>query len=124
VYINGDMEHRVPHNLNVSFNYVEGESLIMAIKGLAVSSGSACTSASLSRPTCARAERRAGAQLDPLYHRPLHDRSRHRFRGRPAEIEGPQIARTVAPVGYVQGRDRHRFDPMGSPLTPYSNQRI
>lgn len=47
VYINGDMDHRVPHNLNVSFNYVEGESLIMAIKGLAVSSGSACTSASL-----------------------------------------------------------------------------
>jgi len=47
VYVNGDMEHRVPHNLNVSFNYVEGESLIMAIKELAVSSGSACTSASL-----------------------------------------------------------------------------
>ncbi len=46
-YINGDMEHRVPHNLNVSFNYVEGESLIMAVKDLAVSSGSACTSASL-----------------------------------------------------------------------------
>jgi cysteine desulfurase len=47
VYVNGDMAHRVPHNLNVSFNYVEGESLIMAIKDLAVSSGSACTSASL-----------------------------------------------------------------------------
>ncbi len=47
VYLNGDLEHRVPHNLNVSFNYVEGESLIMAIKELAVSSGSACTSASL-----------------------------------------------------------------------------
>jgi len=47
VYVNGDMEHRVPHNLNVSFNYVEGESLIMAVKDLAVSSGSACTSASL-----------------------------------------------------------------------------
>ena len=47
VYVNGDMEHRVPHNLNVSFNFVEGESLIMAIKGIAVSSGSACTSASL-----------------------------------------------------------------------------
>lgn len=47
VYINGDMEHRVPHNLNASFNFVEGESLIMAIKDIAVSSGSACTSASL-----------------------------------------------------------------------------
>ncbi len=47
VFVNGDMERRVPHNLNVSFNYVEGESLIMAIKDLAVSSGSACTSASL-----------------------------------------------------------------------------
>ena len=47
VYINGDLEHRVPNNLNVSFNFVEGESLIMAIKELAVSSGSPCTSASL-----------------------------------------------------------------------------
>lgn len=47
VYINGDMECRVPQNLNVSFNYVEGESLMMAIKDIAVSSGSACTSASL-----------------------------------------------------------------------------
>lgn len=47
VYINGDMTHRVPHNLNLSFNFVEGESLIMAIKDVAVSSGSACTSASL-----------------------------------------------------------------------------
>lgn len=47
VYINGDMTQRVPHNLNVSFNYVEGESMIMALKELAVSSGSACTSASL-----------------------------------------------------------------------------
>lgn len=47
VYINGDLEHRVAGNLNISFNYVEGESLIMALKDLAVSSGSACTSASL-----------------------------------------------------------------------------
>ncbi len=46
-YVNGDMEQRVPHNLNISFAYVEGESLIMAIKDIAVSSGSACTSASL-----------------------------------------------------------------------------
>jgi cysteine desulfurase len=47
VYINGDMEQRIPHNLNISFNFVEGESLMMALKDLAVSSGSACTSASL-----------------------------------------------------------------------------
>jgi cysteine desulfurase len=47
VFVNGHLERRVPHNLNISFNYVEGESLIMGIKGLAVSSGSACTSASL-----------------------------------------------------------------------------
>jgi len=47
VFVNGDLDRRVPHNLNISFNYVEGESLIMGVKGLAVSSGSACTSASL-----------------------------------------------------------------------------
>jgi cysteine desulfurase len=47
VFINGDLERRVPHNVNASFNYVEGESLIMGIKDVAVSSGSACTSASL-----------------------------------------------------------------------------
>ena len=47
VFINGHKDQRVPHNLNMSFNYVEGESLIMGIKGMAVSSGSACTSASL-----------------------------------------------------------------------------
>ncbi|WP_323004678.1 IscS subfamily cysteine desulfurase [Denitromonas sp.] len=46
-YVNGDIAKRVPHNLNISFAYVEGESLIMAIKDVAVSSGSACTSASL-----------------------------------------------------------------------------
>lgn len=46
-YVNGDLDQRVPHNLNISFNFVEGESLIMALKELAVSSGSACTSASL-----------------------------------------------------------------------------
>ncbi len=47
VFVNGHVEQRVPHNLNISFNYVEGESLIMCVKGIAVSSGSACTSASL-----------------------------------------------------------------------------
>ncbi|MCP3697787.1 MAG: aminotransferase class V-fold PLP-dependent enzyme, partial [Aliivibrio sp.] len=47
VHINGDLDQRVPHNLNISFEFVEGESLLMALKDLAVSSGSACTSASL-----------------------------------------------------------------------------
>jgi cysteine desulfurase len=47
IYVNGSLDERVAHNLNVSFNYVEGESMIMGIKGVAVSSGSACTSASL-----------------------------------------------------------------------------
>ncbi len=47
IYLNGHFQQRVPHNLNVSFNYIQGESLIMALKDLAVSSGSACTSASL-----------------------------------------------------------------------------
>ena len=54
VYINGDMNQRVPHNLNISFNFVEGESLIMAVKDIAVSSGSACTSSSCAyRPSAA-----------------------------------------------------------------------
>jgi cysteine desulfurase len=47
IYVNGSMEHRLPHNLNISFAYVEGESLLMGINDVAVSSGSACTSASL-----------------------------------------------------------------------------
>jgi cysteine desulfurase len=47
VYINGSMEHRLPNNLNISFAYVEGESLLMGINDIAVSSGSACTSATL-----------------------------------------------------------------------------
>ena len=47
IYINGTMEHRLPHNLNISFAYVEGESLLMGINDIAVSSGSACTSATL-----------------------------------------------------------------------------
>ena len=55
VFINGDMEHRVPHNLNISFAYIEGESMLMAIKDLAVSSGSACTSASLEPSSVLRA---------------------------------------------------------------------
>ena len=96
VYVNGDMEHRVPHNLNVSFNFVEGESLIMAIKDIAVSSGSACTSASpraVVRAARAGPQRRARAQLDPLHRRPLHHRGGDRLRGRPhASARSPSCA--------------------------------
>ena len=95
VYINGDMEHRVPHNLNVSFNYVEGESLIMAIKDLAVSSGSACTSASLEPSYVLRALGRSDELAHSsirFHHRPLHHRRGHRLRHRDAQIQGTQTA--------------------------------
>lgn len=67
VYLNGDLQQRVAHNLNVSFDFVEGESLMMAFKGLAVSSGSACTSASLEPSYVLRALGRA----DELAHSSL-----------------------------------------------------
>ena len=61
-YVNGDMERRVPHNLNISFNFVEGESLIMAIKDVAVSSGRmhVGVAGAVVRAACARPQRRAG----------------------------------------------------------------
>ena len=116
VYVNGDMEQRVPHNLNVSFNFVEGESLIMAIKDIAVSSGSACTSAvarAVVRAARAGPQRRAGAQLDPLHRRPLHDRGGDRLHDRAAEAQGRQAARAVAAVGDAQGRRRLEHGAVG-----------
>jgi len=78
VFLNGDWEHRVPHNLNVSFNFVEGESLIMAIKDVAVSSGSAAVGQSRTLLRAARAgpQRRTGPQLDPLQVAALRPRKR------------------------------------------------
>lgn len=61
VYINGDLDSRIPGNINVSFNYVEGESLMMALRGLAISSGSACTSANLEPSYVLRAIGRSDA---------------------------------------------------------------
>ena len=82
LYLNGSATSRVPHNLNISFNYVEGESLIMALKDLAVSSGSACTSASRAVLRAARTgpQRRVGAQLHPFHLWPLHHRRRSGLR--------------------------------------------
>src|SRR3546814_18253838 len=60
IFLNGDLNQRVPHNLNLSFSHIEGEALIIGLKGLAVSSGSACTSASLATSD----ERRGGKAGD------------------------------------------------------------
>ena len=107
---------RVPHNLNISFNYVEGESLIMGVKGLAVSSGSACTSASLEPSYVLRALGRS----DELAHSSLR-MTIGRFTTE-EEIDyavehaaGPrgQAARAVAAVGDVQGRHRHQHASSG-----------
>ena len=120
VYVNGDMERRVPHNLNVSFNFVEGESLIMAIKDVAVSSGSACTSASLEPSYVLRALGRS----DELAHSSI------RFTvGRFTTAEEidytvalvqrkiAQAARALAAVGDAQGRHRPQHGAVGGALT-------
>ena len=116
-YVNGDLEQRVPHNLNVSFNYVEGESLMMAVKNLAVSSGSACTSASLEPSYVLKAIGRE----DELAHSSI------RFSvGRYTTEEDIDyavelikskvgaIARPVAAVGHVQGGHRSRHRQLGA----------
>ena len=92
VYLNGDLEHRVAGNLNVSFNFVEGESLIMALKDMAVSSGSACTSASLEPSYVLRALGRE----DELAHSSI------RF----------SIGRFTTPeeIDYVVGKVRHQVE--------------
>lgn len=107
VFVNGDMAHRVPHNLNMSFAFVEGESMIMAIKDLAVSSGSACTSASLEPSYVLRALGRE----DELAHSSIRF-SIGRFTTE-ADIDYAvkllheknwQVKRTVALMGNVSGR--------------------
>jgi cysteine desulfurase len=119
VFINGSLEQRVPHNLNMSFNFVEGESLIMGIKGMAVSSGSACTSASLEPSYVLRALGRS----DELAHSSLRMTIGRFTTEEEIDYAIETTARNVAKlrelsplVGDVQGRRRHQHHPVGCAL--------
>jgi cysteine desulfurase len=90
IYINGDLSNKVPHILNVSFNFIEGESLIMGLKDVAVSSGSACTSASLEPSYVLRALGRA----DELAHSSI----RFSFGRFTTEEEVKEVAKTTKRV--------------------------
>ncbi len=117
------MEHRVPHNLNISFNFVEGESLIMAVKDVAVSSGSACTSASLEPSYVLRALGRN----DELAHSSIRftvgrftteQDVEYVINLMKARSRSCAICRAV---GNVQGRGRYQLDPMGPRTETASN---
>ena len=95
------MEHRLPGNLNISFAYVEGESLLMGINDVAVSSGSACTSASL-EPSYVLKALGAGDELahslDPLRPRPVQHRGGSRLRGRRSSSSVVSKLREMSPL--------------------------
>ena len=116
IYVNGSMEHRLPDNLNISFAYVEGESLLMGINDVAVSSGSACTSASLEPSYVLKAlgrRRRPRALVDPLRPRPVQHRGRGRLRRRQGHERRQAAARDVAALRDGAGRRgprRRRID--------------
>ena len=119
-FLNGHLEQRVPHNLNMSFNFVEGESLIMGdqghrrVVGLGLHVGEPRAELRAAR---ARPQRRARA-LEPAHDdRPLHDRGRDRLRDHHAEGARRQAARAVAAVGHVPGRHRHQHHPVGGALS-------
>ena len=116
VTVNGSLEHRLPGNLNISFAYVEGEALMMAIKDVAVSSGSACTSASLEPSYVLRA---CGVEEDMAHSSIRFGIGRFNteeevdYRGPPGRGQGPQAARHEPPLRDGQGRHRpqeHRVD--------------
>ena len=120
IFVNGDLEHRIPGNLNISFAYVEGESLMMGIKNLAVSSGSACTSASLEPSYVLRA---LGVE-EELAHTSLRIglgrfTTEHEvdYRRRRAGAPRQQAARDEPALGDGPGRHRHQVDRVGGPLS-------
>jgi nitrogen fixation NifU-like protein len=125
VFINGHLEKRVPHNLNISFNYVEGESLIMGIKGLAVSRIGLHLGQPRAKLCAARPgpQRRAGPQQPAHDHRPLDHRGRHRLCGRDHQAQRGQAARAEPAVGDVPGRHRHLDDPVDGSLK-FQNTRL
>jgi cysteine desulfurase len=121
VFLNGHPTQRVPHNINMSFNFVEGESLIMGIKGLAVSSGSACTSASLEPSYVLRALGRS----DELAHSSLRmtigrwtTEEEIDYAVDTHQPQRGQAARAQPAVGDVQGRCGPVHHPVGGALTP------
>ena len=114
VHVNGSMEHRLPGNLNMSFVYVEGESLLMGINDVAVSSGSACTSATLGAFVCAEGfgiGRRCSSFEHSLRSGPLQYRGRSGLRGQQGDPGGAPSARAVAALR--DGEGRHRYDQGG-----------
>ena len=127
IYINGSMEHRLPHNLNISFAYVEGESLLMGINDVAVSSGSACTSASL-EPSYVLKALGAG---DDLAHSSIRfglgrwtHRRGSRLRRRQADYRGHTPSRDVAALRTGQGRRGSLDDAVGNALIANLQSRI
>jgi len=118
-YVNGDLEQRVPHNLNVSFNFVRGGVADHGDQGYCrllrfrLHLGFAGT---LLRATCAGAFRRIGTQFHPFHARPFHYRGRGGFHHQAAARETGQAARTFAALGNVQGRRRSQYCPVGSAL--------
>jgi cysteine desulfurase len=102
IYVNGSTEHRLPNNLNISFAYVEGESLLMGINDVAVSSGSACTSASLEPSYVLKAL--GTGDVDSLRSPPVQHRGGSRLRRGQGRVRGESAARDVAALRDGQGR--------------------